>query len=116
MSKTAKQVITKALRRLNYIALNEEADGDTYAEALEDYEVFHDWGRKHFRKNWSWNSDAVDDRYWTHIAGMFAGRLALSLPVSESARQRAIANAEVSERLLKEQFRSRFSVVKVQAV
>lgn len=105
MSKTANQVITKALRRLNLIARNEQADGDIYAEALEDYQVFHNWGRAEYPRKWSWNYDAVDDRYWSHVAGVFAGELAMTLPVSESARQRAIANAAKSLTLLNQQFR-----------
>lgn len=105
MAKTAQDVITKALRRLNVIGRSETADGDIYAEALEDYEVFHNWGRAEYPRNWSWNYDAVDDRYWTHVAGMFAGRIALTLPVSESSRQRAIANAAEARRLLNQQFR-----------
>lgn len=105
MAKTANNVITKALRRLNLIARNEQADGDMYAEALEDYLVFHDWGRQEFPRNWSWQYDAVDDRYWVHVSGMLAGRLCETFPVSERQEARALRNAARSEIWLRQQFR-----------
>lgn len=105
MAKTAREVITEALRDLNYIDRTAQADGDIYEKAKGKYEVFHNWGRAMYPRKWSWSSDAVDERYWTQVVDLFAGRIALNIPVSESTRQRAIASAAEARTFLNQQFR-----------
>lgn len=107
MAKTEQDVITKALRRLNVIASGEMADADLYQEAVDEYRVFHEWGREEFRGKWSWNYNSVDDRYWTHVAAMLASRLIGAVPVSEAIQLKAERKAAESERFLREQLARR---------
>lgn len=100
--KTERDVIEKALMRLNIIAVGEEIDADLLAEAQDEYRVMHEWMRQEFRRG-LWGRDAVDERYWTHVAGMLAGRLADVLPVSDTRYQKAMAGAAKSENYLREQ-------------
>ena len=103
-TKTENDIITKALRRLNVIGAGESADADTYQDASDEYRVFHEWGRKEFPRSWSWNYDAVDDRYWTHVAAMLAERLIGVVPVGSERAQLVQMGAARSERQLREQF------------
>lgn len=103
MAKTAVDVIHRALRRLNIIAPGEDPDADIYQDALDEYKVFTEWMRQEFTRGNGWNYDSVDERYWTHIAGMLAGRLANVLPCSDSIAAKAKEGAAESERYLREQ-------------
>lgn len=104
MAKTAQDVITFALRRLNVIGNGETASGDIYDDALSDYLVFHEWGRSRYPRNWSWNYDAVDDRYWTNVAAIFAEQLIDGPGISEAARDRAVRGADRARLALHDQF------------
>lgn len=104
-AKTANDVIKRALRRINYIGDGEEVDADSYSDALAEYKVFHEWLRKEFPTKVGWGFDLVDDRYWTHVAAMLAGRVfVFAFPTSSKARQRAMEGADVAETMLREQF------------
>ena len=104
MTKTANDVVTLALKRLQIIGAGESADGDDYADAYNEYLVFHEWGRDTWPRSWSWNAEAVDDRYWTNVAGVLAGRLLGVFPVSQETRANAEREAAKAETYLRQQF------------
>lgn len=100
---TAQDVVLRALRRLNMVALGADAPADLYEDALEEYKVFHEWLRQEFGSRLSWSYDAVDDRYWTHVSAMLAGELSSLFSVGAGSRERAERGAVMSERRLREQ-------------
>ena len=83
MAKTASDVVSKAMRRINYIAAGEAPDATDYNEGLQEYEGFHAWLLKEFPRDVHWSSDAVPDEYWTHVAGWFSAQLAETLNVAD---------------------------------
>ena len=101
-NKTANDVITKALRRMNVIAKNAAASGDDYEEALSEYKGFHEWMLKEFTRTVSWNYDAVPEEYHTHVAGWLAGELLGVFPCGAQTTQRVEAWARRSETRLRE--------------
>ena len=113
-NKTANDVVSRALRILNITAIGEAPDAGVYAIAEDEYKVFNEWGREEFERRWSWSYDMVDERYWTHVAAMLAGRLAYVLPCGEAAASRANSGAARSERYLREQLaRKRLEPVEI---
>lgn len=101
-TKTQNDIVTRALRRIRRIASNETPAPDIYQEALDEYLTFHEWLRKEFGSQVSWNSDAVPDRYWTYVAGWFANDLASVIPVSEADKANAREGAAQAETRLRE--------------
>lgn len=102
MTKTAKDVVYKAMRRIGYISPEETPDNSDYQEALEEYQGFHQWLLKEFPRQIYWNDDAVPVEYWTQIAGWFGGRLVNVLKVSPESKANAKEGAAEAERFLRE--------------
>lgn len=103
MTKTKGDIINRAARSFNYIGATETLEGDSYDMAEGEYDTLHEWGRAQFPKTWSWNINAVDDRYWTYVSGMLAGKLVHVLPTSDTGAQKARALAEQSLRFFNQQ-------------
>ena len=102
MAKTERDIVTRALRRIRRIATNETPAADLYAEALEEYEGFHQWLIKEFRGQISWNQNSVPEPYWTYISGWFAGDLSDVIPTSDSDKANAKSGAALAETRLRE--------------
>lgn len=102
MTKTARDVVYKAMRRIGYISPEETPSPADCNEALEEYEGFHEWLVKEFPRQIHWNYDEVPVEYWTHIAGWFGGRLVNVLKVSPENKANAKEGAAESERYLRE--------------
>ena len=74
MTKTANDVVTRALKNLNIF----DADGDEFADALAHYaDTFHPWLQSENRRllrssRGSWSANAVPDEVWTRVADILA--------------------------------------------
>ena len=102
MTKTARDVVYKAMRRIGYISPEETPDNSDYAEALEEYQGFHNWLASEMPRLVHWDNDSVPDDYWTHVAGWFGGSLIDVLSVSPEKQAMAERGAAKSQRKLRE--------------
>ena len=87
MTKTANDVVTRALKNLKIIGAGETADGDDYSDAYDEYLVFHEYLQKENRRLYrasrgSWSSNAVPDEVWTRVSDLLAEELLGTFPVS----------------------------------
>jgi lysyl-tRNA synthetase class I len=80
MAKTANDVITEALRSLNYIATDAEANADDYARALSIYKSQHAALISRLRDKYqiknNWNFNNVSDDHFDFVAMILAGKIA----------------------------------------
>ena len=114
-TKTAQDVITHALRKMNVIAAGEEADADTYQTALDEYGVFHEWlmrdnERVYKATRGRWDSNAVPSEIWTNVAGAFAGELIGTFPVSDTKAAKVVAASETAKSRIREWLQRRRNV------
>lgn len=102
MAKEAKEVVFRALRRLNHISAEEEPTAEDYQEALAEYEGFHAWLKQEFEGNMGWVADSVPDQVFPYVAGWFAGDLVGVFPCSPEVQQRVVATADLAQVRLRE--------------
>lgn len=102
MTKTARDVVYKAMRRIKYISPEETPDATDYNEALQEYQGFHEWLLKEFPRQIHWNNDSVPEEYWVHIAGWFSGQLMETLDVPSSQKGSFEQNSSKAELRLRE--------------
>lgn len=101
-TKTSNDVVTLALQIMNVIGIGESPDGDQDAIATAAYTALHedlktDYADLYYSARISWNSNAVPEEYYPHIAGILAGRLVEIVPCSQSGRDRALAAARTGD-------------------
>ena len=101
-NKTANDVVIRALRRLNIVAIGETADPDIYVDALAEYVGFHEWLEKEFQRDLRWNYNAVPEEYWPHVSGWLSGTLADVFPIGDAMYSKAKISAKSSETALRE--------------
>lgn len=80
MAKTTNDVITHTLKALNIIGAGETPSDDDYADALLEYEGFHDALIARCRDAWrlqnaNWNKDSVPNNLFPHVTRIFAMHL-----------------------------------------
>ena len=106
MTKTANDVIIRALQVLRVIGPGEDADASVYQQALDTYQVYHNELLAEVRDLYSpryrsWDYNAVPDEIWINIAFMLAGRLMNIIPVPSDREAVIAAQADVAENGLK---------------
>ena len=100
-TQTANDIVTKALRRANIIAMEEQADGTTYAKALEEYKGFHEYLRAEFPRTAGWTYDAVPTEYWILVSDWYAGWLAEDQSLPSETFEKILAGAARAEARLR---------------
>lgn len=99
MTKTATDIVNKALKRVNVNSSTQNASASIIKDAREEYLGFHEFLYQEL--DIRWGSDAVPDKYWTYVAGWFAGVLADVIRTSDENRARAQRAAAMSEKTLR---------------
>lgn len=105
-TKTANDVITHALRKMNVTPMAGDNDPDIYAMALSEYTTLHNELRQKMRRvhkaSMSWALGAVPEEAFAHVASILAGRLVETIPVSQNVVAKAGQWAQAGEARLRE--------------
>lgn len=105
-TKTASDVITHALRKMNVTPFGADNNADIYALAESEYTTLHNELRakmkRVYRANMSWSSGSVPEEVFAHVASILAGRLTETIPVSAAVTAKASFWTDEGEARLRE--------------
>lgn len=97
MTKTAKDVITRALKNMTVIGADGEATGTDYQDAYDVYEGLYSDLKQDFARTLLWDLDNVPDNIWTHVSALLARELLGTFKISDNNRTQVLEAAALSE-------------------
>ena len=117
MTKTAKDVITRALKNITVIGADGEASGADYQDAYDVYEGFYADLKQEYGRTLQWGMDSVPSNLWAHVASMLAVELLGTFKVSDGNKSQVIESGKISElRFSKRLVRRSRKTVQLQSV
>jgi hypothetical protein len=89
MTKTANDVVKRALQIINVVGAQEEPSAEDKDTATDEYKAFHEVLQVQLRdtykvSNWSWDYNSVEDEIYPHVSKMLAEYLTSTFSVSDN--------------------------------